>query len=235
MENMTRTPETDLDPPVKRLDPEHVAHVPPAVQRLPASARLTSAAIWHGSPDLDQANEMSAGSAIGHLGIEFTELGPNHLTGRMPVDSRTRQPFGILHGGASVLLAETLVSCAATFVAAPGKACVGMEINANHLRPVTSGWSPASPGRSRWAVAARSGKSGSSTATTSSCAFTMHDGGDRRAVMQAPRLLHCVCAGQPTSVSLPTSTLPEIRGCSRSSSGPFRRVNVERVADVADE
>ena len=102
--------------------------------------QLTSAAIWHGSPDLNQANEMSAGSAIGHLGIEFTELGANHLTGRMPVDSRTRQPFGILHGGASVLFAETLVSCAATFVAAPGQACVGMEINANHLRPVTAGW-----------------------------------------------------------------------------------------------
>jgi uncharacterized protein (TIGR00369 family) len=58
----------------------------------------------------------------------------------MPVDRRTVQPFGILHGGASVLLAETLVSAAATFVAEPGKACVGMEINANHLRPVTSGW-----------------------------------------------------------------------------------------------
>ena len=58
----------------------------------------------------------------------------------MPVDNRTRQPFGILHGGASVLLAESLVSCAATFAAPPGKACVGMEINANHLRPVTSGW-----------------------------------------------------------------------------------------------
>jgi uncharacterized protein (TIGR00369 family) len=97
-------------------------------------------AIWQGSPDLGLANELSAGSAIGHLGIEFTDLGASHLTGRMPVDSRTRQPYGILHGGASVLLAETLVSCAATFVATPGQACVGMEINANHLRPVTSGW-----------------------------------------------------------------------------------------------
>jgi 1,4-dihydroxy-2-naphthoyl-CoA hydrolase len=96
--------------------------------------------IWHGRPDLDHANKMSASSAIGHLGIEFTELGAGYLIGRMPVDSRTRQPFGILHGGASVLLAESLVSCAATFVAAPGQACVGMEINANHLRPVTSGW-----------------------------------------------------------------------------------------------
>jgi 1,4-dihydroxy-2-naphthoyl-CoA hydrolase len=100
----------------------------------------TTAAIWHASPDLDRANQASLGSAIGHLGIEFTELGANHLTGRMPVDSRTRQPFGILHGGASVLLAESLASCAATFVVAPGNACVGMEINANHLRPAGSGW-----------------------------------------------------------------------------------------------
>ncbi len=97
-------------------------------------------AIWRGRPDLDHANELSAGSAIGHLGIELTEVGASYLVGRMPVDSRTRQPFGILHGGASVLLAESLVSCAATFVVAPGQACVGMEINANHLRPVTSGW-----------------------------------------------------------------------------------------------
>ena len=97
-------------------------------------------AIWHGVPDLHEANELSAGSAIGHLGIEFCEVGAYYLVGRMPVDGRTRQPFGILHGGASVLLAESLVSCAATFVAEPGKACVGMEINANHLRPVTDGW-----------------------------------------------------------------------------------------------
>jgi 1,4-dihydroxy-2-naphthoyl-CoA hydrolase len=138
MENMPRTPETDLAAPVRRLDDER-DHATPAVRVLPAGAR-PSAAIWHGSPDLDHANEMSAGSAIGHLGIELTEIGANHLVGRMPVDRRTRQPFGILHGGASVLFAETLVSCAATFVVAPGKACVGMEINANHLRPVTSGW-----------------------------------------------------------------------------------------------
>jgi 1,4-dihydroxy-2-naphthoyl-CoA hydrolase len=140
MDDMSRTPEVDLAPPIKRLDDEHVADATPAIHGLPARARLMSAAIWHGSPDLHEANEMSADSAIGHLGIEFTELGADHLVGRMPVDSRTRQPFGILHGGASVLLAESLVSCAATFVTAPGKACVGMEINANHLRQVTSGW-----------------------------------------------------------------------------------------------
>ena len=96
--------------------------------------------LWHGRPDLDAANALGRDCAIGHLGIELTEIAADSLTARMPVDARTRQPFGILHGGASVLLAETLVSCAATFVAEPGKACVGMEINANHLRPVRSGW-----------------------------------------------------------------------------------------------
>jgi 1,4-dihydroxy-2-naphthoyl-CoA hydrolase len=111
-----------------------------SMSRTPTAVDLTSPSIWHGTPDLDHANAVSAGCAIGHLGIELTELGADHLTGRMPVDRRTRQPFGILHGGASVLFAETLVSTAATFVAEPGKACVGMEINANHLRPVTSGW-----------------------------------------------------------------------------------------------
>ena len=119
MENMTRTHEAHLDPTATRPSDEHVAHASPPVQGRPAAARLGSAEIWHGRPDLELANQMSADSAIGHLGIEFTELGANHLIGRMPVDSRTRQPFGILHGGASVLLAESLVSCAATFAASP--------------------------------------------------------------------------------------------------------------------
>ena len=104
------------------------------------SRSLLDTAIWHGHPDLEQANEMSRDCAIGRLGIEFTEIGADSLTARMPVDGRTHQPLGILHGGASVLLAETLVSWAANFVVEPGKACVGMEINANHLRPVSSGW-----------------------------------------------------------------------------------------------
>jgi 1,4-dihydroxy-2-naphthoyl-CoA hydrolase len=105
-----------------------------------ADVALPTAAIWQRTVDLDEVSALSKDSAIGHLGIELTELGDDYLRGRMPVDRRTVQPFGILHGGASVLLAETLVSAAATFVAEPGKACVGMEINANHLRPVTSGW-----------------------------------------------------------------------------------------------
>lgn len=100
----------------------------------------TTTAIWHTEPSLAQANELSAASLIGHLGIELIEVGDDHVTARMPVDERTLQPAGVLHGGASVALAETLASWAATLVVDPERAyCVGMEINANHLRPVMSG------------------------------------------------------------------------------------------------
>lgn len=97
--------------------------------------------IWFGTPSLDDANAKAEGTAIRSLGIEFTELGDDVLVARMPVDARTVQPAGVLHGGASVLLAETLASWAATFVVDPAVShCVGMEINANHLRPVAGGW-----------------------------------------------------------------------------------------------
>jgi 1,4-dihydroxy-2-naphthoyl-CoA hydrolase len=76
-----------------------------------------------------------------HLGIEMLELGPDYLKGRMPVDDRTRQPYGILHGGASVALAETLGSVAAGLVVDRSKfSVVGQEINANHVRAITDGW-----------------------------------------------------------------------------------------------
>lgn len=97
--------------------------------------------VWNDVPSLAIANELSSRSLIGHLGIELVEVGEDRLIARMPVDDRTRQPVGVLHGGASVSLAETLASWAATFTVDPDQAsCVGMEINANHLRPVTSGW-----------------------------------------------------------------------------------------------
>ncbi|MBX2951941.1 MAG: hotdog fold thioesterase [Leadbetterella sp.] len=92
--------------------------------------------------DLDVFIEMSKNTLSDHLGIEFLEKGENYITARMPVDHRTRQPFGILHGGASVALAETLGSIASVFcLDDPAKQkAVGLEINANHLRPVTEGW-----------------------------------------------------------------------------------------------
>lgn len=75
-----------------------------------------------------------------HLGMEFTEVGENYLKATMPVDHRTHQPYGLLHGGASVALAETLGSVGAALTLDPDQfICVGMEINANHLRSVRSG------------------------------------------------------------------------------------------------
>jgi 1,4-dihydroxy-2-naphthoyl-CoA hydrolase len=81
-------------------------------------------------------------SLVKHLGIEFTEAGEGYLIARMPVDGRTHQPFGILHGGASVVLAESLGSVASWMLLDDPKTqqAVGLEINANHIRPVRSGW-----------------------------------------------------------------------------------------------
>ncbi|CCG99279.1 thioesterase superfamily protein [Fibrella aestuarina BUZ 2] len=80
-------------------------------------------------------------SIVGHLGIEFLEATDAHLTARMPVDERTQQPFGILHGGASVVLAESLGSVASVLrIDTNTHRAVGLEINANHIRSVSSGW-----------------------------------------------------------------------------------------------
>ncbi|MFC4727458.1 hotdog fold thioesterase [Coralloluteibacterium thermophilus] len=89
---------------------------------------------------LEELNALSRDTAIAALGIELTEVGPDFLRGRMPVDARTRQPYGLLHGGASVLLAETLGSTAGGLAAAEGHGVVGLEINANHVRAVREGW-----------------------------------------------------------------------------------------------
>lgn len=88
---------------------------------------------------LDALNAMSRDTAMEPLGIVFTDLGEDHLSATMPVDARTKQPYGLLHGGASVLLAETLGSTAGNLCAREGYVCVGVEINANHLRGVRSG------------------------------------------------------------------------------------------------
>ncbi|TNF35421.1 MAG: hotdog fold thioesterase [Gammaproteobacteria bacterium] len=96
--------------------------------------------IWHRKPTLDELNQRGQKTAVEHLAIEITDIGDDYLTGTMPVDHRTTQPLGLLHGGASVLLAESLGSIAANYCVNPDKAyCVGMEINANHLRSVKGG------------------------------------------------------------------------------------------------
>lgn len=99
-----------------------------------------SSSIWYQSPNLDQINTLNKGTLGENLGINFVEVGNDFLAATMPVDERTKQPFGLLHGGASVALAETLGSVASllvvdkdTFIA------VGIEINANHIKAVLSG------------------------------------------------------------------------------------------------
>jgi 1,4-dihydroxy-2-naphthoyl-CoA hydrolase len=98
-------------------------------------------AIWFQEVSLDSARERGRGTLLEQLGIELIEVGADVLKARMPVDQRTRQPAGVLHGGASVALAETLASWAATFCVDPAQHhCVGIEINANHVRPAADGW-----------------------------------------------------------------------------------------------
>ncbi|RBW51886.1 hotdog fold thioesterase [Marinobacter sp. F3R11] len=98
-------------------------------------------AIWTRKPDLEGLAKSSANTAVSHMGIEYTEIGDDYVKGRMPVDERTVQPFGILHGGSSVVLAETLGSMAANCcLKDPNTVAVGLEVNANHIRPATKGW-----------------------------------------------------------------------------------------------
>ena len=91
------------------------------------------------SVTLEQLNDLSRNTLMGPLGILFTEIGPDYLRGTMPVDARTHQPYGLLHGGASAALAETLGSTAAGLCVAEGEGVVGIEINANHLAGVREG------------------------------------------------------------------------------------------------
>ncbi len=97
---------------------------------------------WKNNFSLDQLNQMSTGTLNETLGILMTEIGEDYLVARMPVDSRHHQPAGLLHGGANVVLAETLGSVAAYLATENphGKKIVGIEINANHLKGVRSGF-----------------------------------------------------------------------------------------------
>ena len=96
--------------------------------------------IWQKPISIEILTEASLHTASSHLGIEFVEVGDDYIVGRVPVDTRTHQPFGLLHGGVSVVLAETLGSCGAAYSSPVGHQAVGLDINANHLRGVKSGW-----------------------------------------------------------------------------------------------
>ena len=95
--------------------------------------------IWKQPTDIVRINALSANSMLEHLGIEITDIGDDYLRGTMPVDARTRQPFGLLHGGASVALAESLGSLAGNLCLDANEMAVGLDINANHVRAVTAG------------------------------------------------------------------------------------------------
>jgi len=98
------------------------------------------ASIWKQPVSIDVLTEIHRETAPEHLGVEFLEVGDDYIRGRVPVDARTRQPYGILHGGVSVVLAETLGSCGAAYACPPGHRAVGLDINANHLRSAAGGW-----------------------------------------------------------------------------------------------
>jgi 1,4-dihydroxy-2-naphthoyl-CoA hydrolase len=96
--------------------------------------------IWFQQYTLQNVQQMGKGTMVEHIGIIITELGDNYLEGTMPVDERTVQPIRILHGGASITLAETLGSIAANLVTDPvSQYCVGLDINGNHIRSAKKG------------------------------------------------------------------------------------------------
>jgi len=96
-------------------------------------------AIWKRETDLDALNAIGENSLVAHIGIRFTAIGDDYLEAVMPVDARTHQPFGLLHGGASVVLAESMGSIAGYLCTEEGKTVVGIEVNASHHRSVSSG------------------------------------------------------------------------------------------------
>jgi 1,4-dihydroxy-2-naphthoyl-CoA hydrolase len=101
---------------------------------------MESSKIWYGDPTPQSIAWMDANTLSESLGIRVTEIGDDHIKGTMPVDGRTKQPFGLLHGGASVALAETLGSIASFLMVNPEVFIgVGTEINANHIKAVTGG------------------------------------------------------------------------------------------------
>ena len=96
--------------------------------------------IWKIKPTLEELNKLCQNTMVDHLAIDFTEVGDDYLSATMPVDHRTKQPDSLLHGGASVALAETIGSVAANLVIdRTNRMCVGLEINANHTKAKRDG------------------------------------------------------------------------------------------------
>jgi uncharacterized protein (TIGR00369 family) len=96
--------------------------------------------IWKRPVSVEELTRSHINTAPAYLGVEFLEVGDDFIRARVPVDKRTRQPYGRLHGGVSVLLAETLGSCGAAYCCPEGHTVLGLDINANHVRGATDGW-----------------------------------------------------------------------------------------------
>ncbi len=98
--------------------------------------------IWKQAVTLETLNQISQNTLVSHLGIEFIEIGEDYLKARMPVDERTRQPYGLLHGGASASLAETIASVAGLLCLEDVErySTVGVELNISHMRAATKGY-----------------------------------------------------------------------------------------------
>ncbi len=97
-------------------------------------------ALWKKPISVEALTALGRNTADEHLGIEILEVGEDFIRARVPVDHRTRQPYGLIHGGVNVVLAESLGSLGANFACPPGYHAVGLDINANHLRGVSAGW-----------------------------------------------------------------------------------------------
>lgn len=96
--------------------------------------------IWKIPVTIEEINHRCRNTMVEHLGIEFTEVGDRHMSAKMPVDRRTNQPLGIVHGGATAALAETVASAAANYCVEKGKVCVGLDLNINHIKAAGSGY-----------------------------------------------------------------------------------------------
>ena len=95
--------------------------------------------IWNKQASIEELNNWAQDTLISHINIKFSKLGPDFLTAIMPVSEKTRQPMGILHGGASCVLSETVGTAAAHLAADSNKTCVGLELNINHIKKVSQG------------------------------------------------------------------------------------------------
>lgn len=127
--------------------------------------------VFREAVSIEALNALSRNTLIDHLGIVFTAAGEDWISATMPVDARTRQPYGILHGGASVVLAETLGSSAGNLcVDTTQQVCVGLEITPTTSAPCAAAWSPAPRVRCTWAAVPMCGTSASKTRVAAWCA-----------------------------------------------------------------